>query len=35
MDNQALAIVLWVAAGICLVLLVMRRKRRKQKDFDD
>ena len=35
MDNQVMAAALWIAAGVCLVLLVMRRKRRKQKDFDD
>jgi LPXTG-motif cell wall-anchored protein len=29
MDNQTLSMILWIAAGILLVLLVMRRRKRK------
>ena len=34
MDNQALSAILWIAAGVCLVFLIMRRKSRKRDDFD-
>lgn len=29
MDNQTLAAILWIAAGIVLVLFLMRRRRRR------
>jgi LPXTG-motif cell wall-anchored protein len=29
MDNQTLSAILWIAAGLVLVLLIMRRKKRK------
>ena len=29
MDNQTLSIILWIAAGILLVFLIMRRRKRK------
>ena len=29
MDNQTLSIILWIAAGILLVLLISRRRKRK------
>ncbi len=35
MDNQTMSIILWIGAGVCLVLLIMRRKRRKQREFDE
>ncbi len=33
MDRQVLSIILWVAAGIVLVLYIMRRRSRKTKQF--
>jgi len=29
MSNQAISVILWVAAGAILVLLIMRRRKRK------
>jgi len=29
MDNQTLSVILWIAAGVVLVLLIMRRRKRK------
>ncbi len=29
MSNQILSVVLWVAAGVILILLIMRRRKRK------
>ena len=29
MDNETLSIILWIAAGILLVLIIMRRRKRK------
>ncbi len=33
MDNSMLSVLLWVAAGVVLVLFLLRRKSRKSKQF--
>lgn len=33
MDNTTLTAMLWIAAGVVLVLFLMRRRGRKSKDF--
>ncbi len=33
MDRQTISIILWIAAGVVLVLYIMRRRNRKTKQF--
>jgi hypothetical protein len=33
MDNQTIATILWIAAGVVLVLYILRRRSRKTKAF--